>query len=81
MSMQLFDKNGNLDKLASLIKKMTAADIKVKLAIEQPESGEQTPAKSEAQMRDEILSDPAVKMVLSTLNASITKIDFDNKQE
>ncbi len=77
MQKHMCESNGRADQIASVLSEHLGRPIRVRFELAVGASTESTgdPARPTAQKRYEIASDPAVKMVLVGLDASITRIE------
>jgi len=79
MAMQLCQSNGRAEKIQSLLSSIIGRSLKVKFHLSQQKGQRVKPrsrgAKTSQQQINEIINDPAVKTVLTGLDAKITEID------
>ncbi|HNS22478.1 MAG TPA: DNA polymerase III subunit gamma/tau [Sedimentisphaerales bacterium] len=77
MQKHMCESNGRADQIASFLSEHLGQTVRVKFALAAAPSAQRegNPAKPNAQKRYEIVGDPAVKIVLVGLDATITKIE------
>ncbi len=74
---EMCESNGRLEQITSVVNEYLGRSVRIKFAVaaSAPATERENPAKPPSQRRHEILNDPAVRTVLTELEATITSIE------